>query len=473
MKIEQIYTGCIAEAAYYITSGNEAVIVDPLRETKPYLERLERDGVKLKYIFETHFHADFVSGHVDLAQKTGATIVYGPTTMKTGFDMYVGTDGEIFEVGNSKLKMIHTPGHTMESSCLLLIDEEGKEQGIITGDTLFIGDVGRPDLAQKVIEDLTQDKLARHLFHSLRNKIMPLSDDLIVYPNHGAGSACGKNMSKETTDTLGNQKKTNYALNPELTEDQFVKEILSGLAPPPQYFPKNVMINIQGYENLETVLERGSKALNPAAFELVANETRALILDTRNPEDFAKGFVPNSINIGINGSFAMWVGELIIDIKQEILIVAEDNSNVEEAITRLSRVGYDNTIGFLDGGFAAWSNSGKEIDTVSRITAAELEAKVNSEETTIIDVRKISEYQSEHLVNAENIPLNELNDHLAEFPKDKQFILHCAGGYRSMIAASILKQRGFDNFVDVIGGFGVIKETSIPKTDYVCPSTLL
>jgi hydroxyacylglutathione hydrolase len=473
MKIEQIYTGCIAEAAYYITSGNEAVIVDPLRETKPYLERLERDGVKLKYIFETHFHADFVSGHVDLAQKTGATIVYGPTTMKTGFDMYVGTDGEIFEVGNSKLKMIHTPGHTMESSCLLLIDEEGKEQGIITGDTLFIGDVGRPDLAQKVIEDLTQDKLARHLFHSLRTKIMPLSDDLIVYPNHGAGSACGKNMSKETTDTLGNQKKTNYALNPELTEDQFVKEILSGLAPPPQYFPKNVMINIQGYENLETVLERGSKALNPAAFELVANETRALILDTRNPENFAKGFVPNSINIGINGSFAMWVGELIIDIKQEILIVAEDNSNVEEAITRLSRVGYDNTIGFLDGGFAAWLNAGKEIDTVGRITAAELETKVNSEETTIIDVRKISEYQSEHLVNAENIPLNELNDHLAEFPKDKQFILHCAGGYRSMIAASILKQRGFDNFVDVIGGFGVIKETSIPKTDYVCPSTLL
>ena len=473
MKIEQIYTGCIAEAAYYITSNNEAVIVDPLRETKPYLERLERDGVKLKYIFETHFHADFVSGHVDLAQKTGATIVYGPTTMKTGFDMYVGTDGEIFEVGGSKLKMIHTPGHTMESSCLLLIDEEGKEQGIITGDTLFIGDVGRPDLAQKVIADLTQDKLARHLFHSLRTKIMPLSDDLIVYPNHGAGSACGKNMSKETTDTLGNQKKTNYALNPDLTEDQFVKEILSGLAPPPQYFPKNVMINIQGYENLETVLERGSKALDPEAFELVANETRALILDTRNPEDFAKGFVPNSINIGINGSFAMWVGELIIDIKQEIVIVAEDNSSVEETITRLSRVGYDNTIGFLDGGFTAWSNAGKEIDTVGRITAAELEAKVNSGETTIIDVRKISEYQSEHLVNAENIPLNELNDHLAEFPKDKQFILHCAGGYRSMIAASILKQRGFDNFVDVVGGFGAIKETSIPKTDYVCPSTLL
>lgn len=473
MKIEQIYTGCIAEAAYYITSGKEAIIVDPLRETKPYLERLERDGVTLKYIFETHFHADFVSGHIDLAKKTGATIVYGPTSMKTGFEMYVATDGEIFEVGGSKIKLIHTPGHTMESSCLLLTDENGAEQGIITGDTLFIGDVGRPDLAQKVIEDLTQDKLARHLFHSLRTKIMPLSDHLIVYPNHGAGSACGKNMSKETTDTLGNQKKTNYALNPELTEDQFVEEILSGLAPPPQYFPKNVLINIQGYDSLETVMERGNKALDVNAFELVANETRALILDTRNPESFAKGFIPNSINIGINGSFAMWVGELIIDIKQEILIVTEDNSGVEESITRLSRVGYDNTIGFLAGGFASWKNAGKEFDTVNRITAEELETKYNTGETTIIDVRKISEFKSEHLINAENIPLNELNNHLAEFPKDKDFILHCAGGYRSMIAASILKQRGFDNFVDIIGGFSVIKETSIPKTAYVCPSTLL
>jgi glyoxylase-like metal-dependent hydrolase (beta-lactamase superfamily II)/rhodanese-related sulfurtransferase len=473
MKIEQIYTGCIAEAAYYITSGNEAVIVDPLRETKPYLERLKRDGVTLKYIFETHFHADFVSGHIDLAKKTGATIVYGPTTMKTGFEMHVAADGELFEVGGSKIKLIHTPGHTMESSCLLLTDENGIEQGIITGDTLFIGDVGRPDLAQKVSEDLTQDKLARHLFQSLRTKIMPLSDDLIVYPNHGAGSACGKNMSKETTDTLGNQKKTNYALNPALTEDQFVVEILSGLAPPPQYFPKNVLINIHGYDSLETVLERGSKALDATAFEVAANETRALILDTRNPEVFSKGFVPNSINIGINGSFAMWVGELIIDIQQEILLITEDNSKVEEAITRLSRVGYDNTIGFLDGGFASWENAGKEIDTVGRITAEELETKYNSSETTIIDVRKISEFKSEHLINAENIPLNELNNHLAEFPKDKDFILHCAGGYRSMIAASILKQRGFDNFVDVIGGFSVIKETSIPKTAYVCPSTLL
>lgn len=472
MKIEQIYTGCIAEAAYYITSENEAVIVDPLRETKPYLERLERDGVTLKYIFETHFHADFVSGHIDLAKKTGATIVYGPTTIKTGFDMHVGTDGEIFKIGASKIKLIHTPGHTMESSCLLLTDENGVEQGIITGDTLFIGDVGRPDLAQKTAENLTQDTLARYLFQSLRTKIMPLSDHLIVYPNHGAGSACGKNMSKETTDTLGNQKKTNYALNPDLTEDQFVVEILSGLSAPPQYFPKNVLINIQGYESLETVIERGSKALDVNAFELIANETRALILDSRNPEDFSKGFIPNSINIGINGSFAMWVGELIIDIKQEILIVAEDNSKIEEVITRLSRVGYDNTIGYLDGGFNSWKNAGKEIDTVGRITAEELENRYNSGETTIIDIRKIGEYQSEHLENAIHIPLNELNNHLAEFPKDKEFILHCAGGYRSMIAASILKQRGFDHFVDVIGGFNVIKETTIPKTSYVCPSTL-
>lgn len=473
MKLEQIYTGCIAEAAYYITSNGEAAIVDPLRETQPYLERLERDGVKLKYIFETHFHADFVSGHVDLAKKTGATIVYGPTGMKTGFDMHVGTDGEIFKVGGIEIKLIHTPGHTMESSCYLVSDEEGKEKGLISGDTLFIGDVGRPDLAQHVIADLTQDKLARHLYNSLRTKIMPLSDDLIVYPNHGAGSACGKNMSKETTDTLGNQKKTNYALNPELTEDQFVEAILTGLTTPPQYFPKNVLMNIQGYDTLDSIMEKGQKAYDANAFELIANETRALILDTRNPEDFAKGFIPNSINIGINGSFAMWVGELILDIKQEILIVAENNEKVKEAIIRLSRVGYDNAIGYLEGGFEAWKNAGKEIDIVHRITAAQLEKHCNDEKQVIIDIRKVSEFQSEHLVEAINIPLNVLNDHLAEFPKEVPFILHCAGGYRSMIAASMLKQRGYDNFVDVIGGFSDIKNTSLPKTDYVCPSTLL
>jgi hydroxyacylglutathione hydrolase len=473
MKLEQIYTGCIAEAAYYITSNGEAAIVDPLRETQPYLDRLERDNVKLKYIFETHFHADFVSGHVDLAKKTGATIVYGPTGTKTGFDMHVGSDGEIFNIGKMQMKLIHTPGHTMESSCFLLIDDAGKEQGIITGDTLFIGDVGRPDLAQHVIADLTQDKLARHLYHSLRTKIMPLSDDLIVYPNHGAGSACGKNMSKETTDTLGHQKKSNYALNPELTEDQFVEAILSGLTDPPQYFPKNVLMNIQGSESIDSILDKGQNPLNPAAFEAVANETRCLVLDTRNPEVFAKGFIPNSINIGINGSFAMWVGELIIDIEQQILIVTDNNEQVEETIIRLSRVGYDNAIGYLDGGFDAWKSAGKEVESVNRITAEELEHDDKFKNQVIIDVRKVSEFQSEHLLNAINIPLNVLGNHLAEFPKEKTFVLHCAGGYRSMIAASMLKQRGYDNFVDVIGGFNDIKNTTLPKTNYVCPSTLL
>ena len=473
MEIEQIYTGCIAEAAYYITSNGEAAIVDPLRETQPYLDRLERDGVKLKYIFETHFHADFVSGHIDLAKKTGATIVYGPTGMKTGFEMYVGTDGEIFHIGGIQIKLIHTPGHTMESSCFLVSDEQGTEKGLISGDTLFIGDVGRPDLAQHVISELTQDKLARHLYHSLRTKIMPLSDDLIVYPNHGAGSACGKNMSKETTDTLGNQKKTNYALNPELTEDQFVEEILSGLTAPPQYFPKNVLMNIQGYASLDSILDNGNKAYNIGDFELIANETKALILDTRDPEDFAEGFLPNSINIAINGSFAMWVGELILDIKQEILIVAENEEKVKESIIRLARVGYDHAIGYLDGGFEAWKNAGKKFDVIHRINAEELEKHYNQEKLIIIDVRKVSEFNSEHLIEAMNIPLNVLNSNLAVFPKDKPFILHCAGGYRSMIAASLLKQKGYDNLVDVIGGFAEIKKTSIPKTNYVCPTTLL
>jgi glyoxylase-like metal-dependent hydrolase (beta-lactamase superfamily II)/rhodanese-related sulfurtransferase len=473
MTLEQIYTGCIAEAAYYITSNGEAAIVDPLRETQPYLDRLESDGVKLKYIFETHFHADFVSGHIDLAKKTGATIVYGPTRMKTGFDMHVGTDGEIFKVGGIKIILIHTPGHTMESSCFLVSDENGTEKGLISGDTLFIGDVGRPDLAQHVIADLTQDKLARHLYHSLRTKIMPLSDDLIVYPNHGAGSACGKNMSKETTDTLGNQKKTNYALNPELSEDQFVEAILSGLTAPPQYFPKNVVINIQGYESLDSILEKGKKAYNVAAFEVVANKTKALILDTRDPEVFAKGFIPNSINIGINGSFAMWVGELILNIQQEILIIADNNEKVEEAIIRLSRVGYDHAIGYLEGGFESWKNAGKEIDIVNRISADQLVEHLKKETLVLIDVRKVSEFESEHLVDSINIPLNVVNNTITQFPKDKTFILFCAGGYRSVIAASLLKQKGYDNFVDVIDGFSAISKTDIPKTNYVCPSTLL
>lgn len=471
MKIEQIYTGCIAHAAYYIENNGEAAIFDPLREVQPYIDRALKDNAKIKYVFLTHFHADFVSGHLDLAKKTGAQIVYGPNA-KPDYKIISAKDGEIFNIGNYKVKVIHTPGHTMESTTFLVIDENGKEHGIITGDTLFIGDVGRPDLAQHVVADLTQEKLARHLYHSLRTKIMPLHDDLIVYPNHGAGSACGKMMSKETTDTLGNQKKTNYALAPNMTEDEFVNAVLTGLTTPPGYFPQNVLMNIKGYESLDSVLEKATKPLTPQEFEVVATETRALILDTRNADDFAKAYIPNSINIGLDGNFAMWVGELITDIKQEILLVTPPGKE-EESMIRLSRIGYDHTIGFLKEGINSWINAGFEIDTIERISAKELEKNSNEEELFIVDVRKRSEYASEHLVNAINIPLNEINAHLQEFPKDKNFVLHCAGGYRSMIAASILKQRGWDNFVDVSGGFSAIKNTALPKTEYVCPTTLL
>jgi glyoxylase-like metal-dependent hydrolase (beta-lactamase superfamily II)/rhodanese-related sulfurtransferase len=470
MKIEQIYTGCIAHAAYYLENNGEAAIFDPLREVQPYIDRATADNAKIKYVFETHFHADFVSGHLDLAKKTGAEIVYGPTA-KPGFEAIVAEDNQEFKVGNYTVRVIHTPGHTMESTTFLLIDENGKEHGIISGDTLFIGDVGRPDLAQHVIADLTQEKLANHLFDSLRNKIMPLSDDLIVYPNHGAGSACGKKMSKETTDTLGNQKRTNYALRADMTREEFVKELLTGLTNPPGYFPKNVLMNIQGYESLDTVMERGNKALSVEEFELVANETHALVLDTRDPEVFANGFIPNSINIGIDSNFAMWVGEMIADIKQEILIVAEPGRE-EEAIIRLSRVGYDHAIGFLNGGFNAWKDASKEVDSVNRISADTFASQYDSK-PLVFDVRKKSEFDSEHVVDAINIPLNEINNHLAEFPKDKPFILHCAGGYRSMIAASILKSRGWEDFVDVEGGMGAILKTAVPKTEYVCPTTLL
>jgi rhodanese-related sulfurtransferase/glyoxylase-like metal-dependent hydrolase (beta-lactamase superfamily II) len=413
-----------------------------------------------------------VSGHLDLAQKTNAMIVYGPTA-KPNFDAIIATDGQLFCVGNSKVKAIHTPGHTMESTCYLLIDENEKEVGIITGDTLFIGDVGRPDLAQHVIADLTQDILARHLYHSLRSKIIPLEDDLIVYPNHGAGSACGKMMSKEKTDTLGNQKKTNYALNLDLTEDEFVKAILSGLTVPPQYFPKNVLLNIQGYESLETVISRGQIPYDVKTFELIAKETKAIILDTRKASEFAKGFIPSSVNIGLESNFAMWVGELIVDLTQQILIVAEDKGKAHETIIRLSRVGYDFAIGYLAGGFEAWKIEGKEIETVERVTAEDLVLLEEIQQVPIFDVRKKSEFNSEHVVGAINIPLNELIGHLPDFPKAIYFVLHCAGGYRSMIAASILKQNGFDNFADVIGGFNEIKLTSIPTTQYLCPTSFL
>ena len=471
MKVEQIYTGCLAHAAYYIESNGEVAIFDPLREVQPYIDRAEKDGAKVKYVFETHFHADFVSGHLDLAKKTGAEIVYGPTA-KPGFDAIVAEDDQVFHVGDYKVKVIHTPGHTMESTTYLLIDENGKEHGIITGDTLFIGDVGRPDLAQHVIEDLTEEKLAGYLFDSLRNKIMPLSDDLIVYPNHGAGSACGKKMSKETTDKLGNQKKTNYALRPDMTKEEFKKELLTGLTTPPGYFPQNVLMNIKGYDSIDDVMVRGKKPLSSDAFEVAANETGALILDTRDADEFAAGFVPNSINIGIDGNFAQWVGEMIPDVKQQILLVC-DKGREEEVITRLARVGYDFSIGYLDGGFESWKNAGKEVDTFERITAEQMAERMKEGSYKIFDVRKASEFDSEHVVGAENVPLNQINDHLAAFPSDEPFAIHCAGGYRSMIAASILKARGWDNFVDVKGGFGEIKDTDIDVTDYVCPTTLL
>ncbi|MFS4415205.1 MBL fold metallo-hydrolase [Maribacter sp. 2307ULW6-5] len=471
MKVEQIYTGCLAHAAYYIEHNGEAAIFDPLREVGPYLQRAQKDKATIKYVFETHFHADFVSGHLDLRKKTGADIVFGPLA-QPGYEAIIAEDGQLFKVGGYGIKVIHTPGHTMESTTYLLLDEHGKEHGIITGDTLFIGDVGRPDLAQHVVADLTEEKLAGHLYDSLRNKIMPLDDDLIVYPNHGAGSACGKKMSTETTDTLGNQKKTNYALRADMTKEEFIKELLTGLTAPPGYFPQNVLMNIKGYESLDTIMERGTTALDPDAFEAAANETGALVLDTRGAGDFSKNFIPNSINIGLEGSFAQWVGEMVPDVKQPILLVTYPGAE-EEAITRLSRVGYDQTLGYLKGGFEAWKASGKETDHLDRISAKQLEAALQANGLMVFDVRKKSEYDSEHMVGAIHVPLNEINQHLARFPKDRAFTLHCAGGYRSMIAASILKQRGWDNFTDVEGGFADMVKTGIPKTDYVCPTTLL
>lgn len=472
MKIEQIYTGCLAQGAYYIESNGEAVVIDPLREVQPYLDKAEKDGAKIKYVLETHFHADFVSGHIDLAKKSGATIVFGPTA-QPGFEAHIAEDNEILHVGNIQIKVIHTPGHTMESTCFLLIDENGKETALFTGDTLFIGDVGRPDLAQKVVANLTQEKLAAHLYDSLHNKIIPLADDLIVYPAHGAGSACGKNMSKETTDTLGNQKKTNYALQ-SMTKEAFIDEVLDGLMPPPAYFPANVLMNIQGYESIDEVLNKGTQALTPEAFEAAANETDALLLDTRNAQDFAKGFIPNAINIGIDGSFAPWVGALIPDIKQTILLIT-DEGREEEVVTRLARVGYDNAIGYLKGGFEAWKNAGNEVDQIESISVDELASRKTQDSTiSILDVRKQSEHFSEHIIDAANIPLDYINQHLADIDKEKTYYVHCAGGYRSMIFTSILKARGYENLIDVQGGFDAIKASGkFQVSDYVCPTTML
>ena len=472
MIIEQIYTGCLAQGAYYIESDGEAVVIDPLREVEPYLLKAKKAGANIKYVFETHFHADFVSGHLDLSKKTGAAIVFGPQA-NPDFEAHIAKDGEILQVGKISFKVLHTPGHTMESTCYLLRDESGKDVALFSGDTLFIGDVGRPDLAQKAAH-LTQEQLAETLYDSLRTKVMPLADEVIVYPAHGAGSACGKKMSKETFDTLGNQKATNYALRADMTKAEFVKEVTSGLMPPPAYFPLNVMMNKQGYDSIDEVLKRGQHALSPRAFETAANETGAMILDTRHAETFAIGFVPNSINIGIDGNFAPWVGALIPDIKQEILLVT-DPGREKEVVTRLARVGYDFVIGYLDGGFDAWKNAGLETDQIEQVSVTELAERIqNDKNLHVLDVRKESEFFSEHVQNAENAPLDDVNSSMTQVDKNKTYYVHCAGGYRSMIFASILRARGYDNLIDVKSGFKAIKENgNIAVSEYVCPSTML
>jgi hydroxyacylglutathione hydrolase len=469
MKVEQIYTGCLAQGAYYITSNGEAAIIDPLRETAPYMERLEKDGVKLKYIFETHFHADFVSGHLDLSKKTGASIIYGPNA-NPEFDCIVAKDEQIFELGDVKIKVLHTPGHTMESSTFLLIDESGKDYAIFSGDTLFLGDVGRPDLAQKAAS-MTQDQLAGMLYESLMTKIMPLADDVIVYPAHGAGSACGKNMMKETVDSLGNQKRVNYALN-QPNKEEFIKAVTDGLLPPPAYFGMNVAMNKKGYESFENVFNNGMRALNAAEFEAAAETSGALILDTRDSGDFYKGFVPQSINIGIKGDFAPWVGALVADVKQPILLITEPGMEAE-TVTRLTRVGFDSILGHLEGGFAAWLESGKEVDTVDRITAEQFANVVNTESDKVVDIRRESEYAAEHVENAYSKPLAYINEWVKDINPAEHFFIHCAGGYRSMIAASILQARGYRNFTEIEGGFKSISETKVPCTDYICQSKIL
>ncbi|MBL6661981.1 MAG: MBL fold metallo-hydrolase [Flavobacteriaceae bacterium] len=469
MNIEQIYTGCLSQGAYYIESQGEAAIIDPLREVKPYLEKAKKNKATIKYIFETHFHADFVSGHVTLAKETGATIVYGPEA-KTGFDSLIAKDQQEFKIGEITLTVLHTPGHTMESTTYLLRDASQKDIAIFSGDTLFLGDVGRPDLAQKAA-DMTQEDLAGILYESLRKKIMPLADDVLVYPAHGAGSACGKNLSKETVGTLGEQKKTNYALRADMTKEEFIKEVTDGLLPPPQYFPLNVKMNKEGYEDIDTVLESGTTPLDPEAFEKLANQSGAIILDVRHQDAFAEGHIPQSIFIGIDGGFAPWVGALIGDVEQPILLVTPEGRE-EETVTRLARVGFDNTLGYLDGSLEAWKKAGKATDSVEGIETMELKTLSEKENLTVFDVRKPGEYLSEHLPDAKSTPLDFINEHMNEFPTGTPFYMHCAGGYRSMIAASILKSRGIHNLIDIKGGFGAIKESGMKVSDYVCPSTL-
>jgi hydroxyacylglutathione hydrolase len=471
MKVEQIFTSCIAEMAYYIESNGVAAIIDPLREVEPYLERAKNDNAKIKYVFLTHFHADFVSGHVDLAKQTGATIVYGPGA-KANFDFHEGTDNEIFKIGDAELKLIHTPGHTMESSSYYLKDNENDKKYLFSGDALFIGDVGRPDLAIK--SELTEEDLAGHLFESLRNRIMVLSDDTIIYPNHGAGSACGKNMSKETWDTLGNQKVTNYALRIDMTKEEFITELTTGIKPPPQYFPKNAVMNKVVNKPIDEIYADGLTQIDVATFKEMSEDKSVLVLDTRIGDEYTKkGTIPNAIWIGIDGGFAPWVGALIIDINQKIIIVA-DEGREQEVVMRLARVGYDNSLGYLKGGFDSWINAGYEVDKIKSISAEEFKTKFETKSMEMpLDVRKESEFQSEHVIGIENFPLDLINQNFAEINPDKAYFLHCAGGYRSLISSSVFKRNGVRNVTDVRGGFKAIKETGIALTEYVCPTTLL
>ena len=469
MEVKQIYTGCLAQGAYYIESNGEAAIVDPLREVQPYIDLANERGATIKYVLETHFHADFVSGHLTLSEKTGAPIVFGPNAAPD-FDTHMATDGERLTLGDVEIEVLHTPGHTMESTTYLLRNEDGNPHAMFTGDTLFLGDVGRPDLAQK--SELTIEDLAGHLYDSLRNKLMTLPDDTIVYPGHGAGSACGKNMSKETVGTLGDQKANNYALRTDMTKEEFVKEVTDGLLPPPGYFPMNVALNKRGYDSIDRVMERGTRALSPEAFEAAANETEAVMLDIRSTSEFVERHIPRSTFIGLAGGFAPWVGAMIVDVKQPILLVANDDQ-IEEAITRLSRVGFDNVLGYLEGGLDAWVKAGKDTDDIQTVDAEAFASVLNATpEAKVVDVRKDGEYQSEHVENAIHASLEYLANNMHLIPKDEPFYLHCAGGYRSLIAHSMLKARGYHNAIDVLGGFNAIRATDAPCTEYVCPSTL-
>jgi glyoxylase-like metal-dependent hydrolase (beta-lactamase superfamily II)/rhodanese-related sulfurtransferase len=469
MIIEQIYTGCLSQGAYYIESKGEVAIIDPLREVAPYIEKAKKNNASIKYIFETHFHADFVSGHITLAKETDATIVYGPEA-KTSFEALIAKDQQEFKIGVISIIVLHTPGHTMESTTYLLRDENKKDIAIFSGDTLFLGDVGRPDLAQKSA-DLTQEDLAGILYESLRKKIMPLSDDILVYPAHGAGSACGKNLSKETFGTLGEQKKTNYALRVDMTKEEFIKEVTDGLLPPPQYFPLNVKMNKEGYKDIQIILKTGTKAHSVEAFDLIANQTGAVVLDVRHQDQFVKGHIPQSIFIGIDGDFAPWVGVLLRNVSQPILLITPSRRE-KEAVTRLARVGFDNTLGYLKGGIESWVKAGKQIDIVHRVTANKLKKEIKKENLAIFDVRKSSEFISEHIPYAENTPLDLIDKHMCDFPSQNPFYIHCAGGYRSVIAASILKSKGFHNLIDVDGGFTKIKENGIEISKNISPIKL-